>query len=264
MDESVFSVEHDAGYHDFDLGGAHWESMSPANQDASADLPNFGVLGDQNSKLHQQLARQMFDPAFEDPTNKIETYPHLPFTGLLWSDTAYDHDQLSSQPQFGSLPVSMHFYPNLAKNDSYPGLCGVSSPKKLSSTRHNQSTDSAYHGPRCNKGFTKRTGVKDHFSNCIKKHGNPSRLRWDDHASLEPLRKGETRDMPPSYQFRGGEIRHKARTDRFRDTLKQFSGVVIPSRLPPGQAPVKFVSSTRASSKIPAHHFCAVCGGGTF
>ena len=228
MDESVFSFEHEARYHDSGLEGAHWESSSPANQDASADFSNFGILGGQNSNLYQQLARQMFDPAYDDPINKTETYPHLPSTGSFWLDTAYDHDHVSSQPQFETLPVSMHVYPKSANNDSYSRLCGVCSPKKLSPTRHTQSTDSAYHCPRCDKGFTRRTGVKDHFPNCIKMHGNPSGLRWDDHVSLKPLRKGETRDMLPSYEFRGGEIGDKVRTDRFHDTLKQYSGVVIP------------------------------------
>lgn len=197
MEKSVLSFEHEAGYHDFGLGGADWDSLTQANQDASADFSNFGISGDQSFSPYQQLARQMFDPVFDDHIDKIETHPHLPFTGSFWFDTAYDHDQLSSQPQFGPLPVSMHLYPNVANNDSYPSLCGVCSPEKLSPTRHNQSTDSAYHCPKCNKGFTRRTGVKDHFPNCIKKHGNPSRLRWDDHASLKPLRQGETRDIPP-------------------------------------------------------------------
>ena len=82
MDEAVFSFEHEAGYHNFGLGGAHWECMSPATQDASADFPNFGILGDQNYTFCQQIPRQMCDPAFDDSMNKIETYSHQPFTEI--------------------------------------------------------------------------------------------------------------------------------------------------------------------------------------
>lgn len=205
MDELVFSFEHESGYHDFGLGGTHWQSLNLANhQDPSTDFSNFGILGHHTFNPYQQRVRQMLDPALDDPMNKIETYPHMPFIGPRCLDTAYDHGQLSSQQELGPQPVSMQANSNSANNDSYSKFYGVFSPEKLSPTRSNRSTDSACYCPRCNKGFTRRTGVKYHFPQCIKMHDNPYRLRCDDHVSLKPLRKGETRDEPLSHVFRGG------------------------------------------------------------
>ena len=264
MDKSVISFEHEAGNHDFGLGGTHWVPLPLATQDSTANFFNSGISGDQNYNPSQQFLPQMLDPALEDAMTKIETHPHLPFAGPSFVNRPYEHDQLASQPQSGPQPVSMHQDPNPTNDDSYTKFCGVWSLEEQSPTRNDRCTDSAYHCPRCNKGFTRRTVVKEHFPHCITMHGNPHRLRWDDHVSLRPIRKGETKDEARTHEFRKGKIRDKARTDRFRDTLKEYSGVVISSRLPPGQALVKFVSSTRASSKRPGHHLCAVCGGGTF
>ena len=259
MDKSVLSFEHEAWYHDLGSGGTYSGSLPPATQDSFTNFSDFGISEDQNYNPSHHFACQTVDPAFDDATNKIKTYPHLPFTGPSYVDTAYEHDQLSSQPQSGPQPVSMHYNQKPAKNDTYTKSSGVYSPEELSPTRNDRSTNSPYHCPRCDKGFTTRIIVKNHFPHCISMHGNPDQLRWDDHITLKPLRKEETGDEARSYQFHKGKITDKARTDKFRDSLTAYSGVVIPSRLPPGQSPVKFVSSKRQGS-----HLCAVCSGGPF
>ena len=67
--------------------------------------------------------------------------------------------------------------------------CGIFSPAKgadrLSMTAQ-RLTDPKfkYHCPRCDKRFSRRFTVKQHFPACINKYGNPQSLKWLDHASL--------------------------------------------------------------------------------
>lgn len=123
-------------------------------------------------------------------------------------------------------------------------------PEKLSPVRNSRNTDSPYHCPRYDNKLAARNNVKERFPHCITKDGNPDALRWNGHTSLKPLCKGEMRD--------------KARCDRFRDSLEAWSGVAIPSKLSWGQVIVKFVSSVRVSSARRGNHLCAVCDGGPF
>lgn len=129
--------------------------------------------------------------------------------------------------------------------DTYTEFCGVYSPEKVAPIRDIQRMDSRYHCPRCDTRFSRRNGVKTHFSGCIYKHGNPHALKWNDHISLKPIHQAGAKDQ--------------ARKDKFNRTLEAYSGIIIPSKLLPGEEIVKFVSSSKRGSSL-----CAICGGGPF
>lgn len=115
----------------------------------------------------------------------------------------------------------------------------------MAPTRDIQKMDSPYHCPRCDNRFTRRSGVKIHFSGCIYKHGNPHALKWNDHISLRPIQQAGAKDQ--------------ARKDKSNRTLEAYSGIVIPSKLLPGEKIIKFVSSSTRGNWL-----CAICGGGPF
>lgn len=137
----------------------------------------------------------------------------------------------------------MHSNPHLVDNESYVRFEDVSSLKTVSAVRSTQNTDSFYHCPRCDKLISARRTFKSHFKRCLIKHGNPDDLKWYDHISLQPTRKGGPKDQK--------------RNDIFRDSVEACSGVTIPSKLPPGQSIVKFVSTSKRGSFL-----CAIRGGG--
>ena len=61
--------------------------------------------------------------------------------------------------------------------------CGVVTPWKAQ-PKGKGNTNGDFCCPRCKGHFTRPKSVKDHFVNCVKKHGNPLGLRWFDHATL--------------------------------------------------------------------------------
>ncbi|KAM0796861.1 hypothetical protein BDR22DRAFT_498843 [Usnea florida] len=61
--------------------------------------------------------------------------------------------------------------------------CGVITPWKAQ-PKGKGNTNGDFCCPRCKGHFTRPKSVKDHFVNCVKKHGNPLGLRWFDHATL--------------------------------------------------------------------------------
>lgn len=235
MEESVSSFEHEAEYHDPSLGNTHL-----ATQDVLPNSSTFSMPGNMDHVPTQSIAY----PIFDDFMNKIENYPQLPFAEPSHVDTPYQHHQIFNRPQSGPQPISMHHDTDSVDNDTYTEFCGVYSPGKLSPVKNNRNPDLPYHCPRCNNNFAGRNNVKVHFSICIIKHGNPDAFRWNDHISLKR---------------RKGEIKDKARNDRFRDALQAYSGIVIPSKLPQGEAIIKYMSSARQG-----HRLCDVCGGGPF
>lgn len=240
MEQSVSSFEHEAEaeYLDPSLGGTYWGSLPLATQGLSHNSFNFTMLGDLNYTPTQNFA----GPTFGDAMDETENYPQLPSTGPSHLDM---HHQSFIQQQSGPQSVSMYYNSDLVGNGAYMKFSGVHSPEKLSSANKDPNKESRYHCPRCDKKFAKRRTVKGHFIRCIDKNGNPDALRWNDHISLKLLPKTG--------------IKHKARNDRFRDDLQACSGVVIPSKLPQGEAIIKYVCSGRQGP-----HLCAVCGGGSF
>ena len=239
MEDSLPGLQHGAEYLDQRLGRTHWGPLPSATQDFYHNSSNFAIRGDLDHVSTQQLAYQPFNNAMKE----IENYPQLPFTGPSHVDPPYEHHRIFSQSQPEPQPLSMNHDPDLVDNDdTYTEFRGVYSPAILAPIAKN---DSPYHCPRCGSKFTHRTTVKKHFPGCIIRHGNPDALRWNDHSSLKPLRKGGLKDQ--------------ARTDKYHDTLQAYSGVVIPSKLRQGQAIVKFMSSSRQGN-----HLCAICGGGPF
>ncbi len=80
--------------------------------------------------------------------------------------------------------------------------CGVYSPEKMPPVK--RSNHGAFHCPRCDSQFTKSYGVNYHFEKCVAKYGNPKSLKWNDHASLEEVKR---RTVPAS------KISHTIRED---------------------------------------------------
>lgn len=243
MEESSSGFEHEAGYTNPRTGVTGCGPLPPAACNISCAAPDFGIIEDLDDPT-QHVAYQTVDETFYNVMNKRMNAP-LPHTGSSYTETEEEHLRSSGQIQSGPQPVSLHHNPNLVDNVTYTKFCGVYSPEKVPPLANSQNADSPYQCPRCRNKFTRSGIVKKHFLRCITKHGNPDALRWNDHSSLQPLRKGERRD--------------EARNNRFYDRLKAYSGVKIPSKLPPGQIIVKYVSSLKRGN-----HLCAVCGGGPF
>ena len=64
--------------------------------------------------------------------------------------------------------------------------CGVYSPEKMVPVK--RSNHGAFHCPRCDSQFINWFGVNYHFEKCVAMYGNPKRLKWNDHASLEEVK----------------------------------------------------------------------------
>ncbi|KAL9064245.1 MAG: hypothetical protein Q9161_008999 [Pseudevernia consocians] len=241
--------------HEFQYPFTEWGSLP---LEAHLKFTDFGTRGDPDYDIIPQVEYQTIDEAFEDVMNEIEMHARLSQACSSLSQACsghtghterqHEHQQYSSEMQSELQPVFLQDNTNLIDNNTCTKSGGVSSPAKVPPIRNSQITVSAYHCPRCDIKLCSRSTVKAHFPRCIMKHGNPDALKWDDHISLQPLRKGEMKD--------------KARNDRFRDCLEAYSGVAIPSKLWPGQVIVKFVSSVTRVGR--AKHLCAVCGGGPF
>lgn len=77
-----------------------------------------------------------------------------------------------------------------SRGDGYTIACGVESPEIAPPVRKVNSGSGKYRCPRCKSNFTREKTVKDHFPDCILKHGNPDRLFYTDHPSM---RKEEAR-----------------------------------------------------------------------
>ena len=70
-----------------------------------------------------------------------------------------------------------------APQGALTSACGVVTPLKktpVAKTNNN----GGFCCPRCKGHFTRPKSVKDHFAKCVAKHGNPTGLRWFDHATL--------------------------------------------------------------------------------
>ena len=135
----------------------------------------------------------------------------------------YPHDShiqpQTPQPPSSSSPVSTRFTPvnapwtmrsmggaNLSHNDELTPVCGVFSADMGPTTYSRRPValtepNLIYHCPRCEKPFSRRYTVKQHFPGCVRKFGNPHSLKWLDHPSLGGACSYRTRH-PNSYNVR--------------------------------------------------------------
>ena len=69
-------------------------------------------------------------------------------------------------------------------DDSTP-YCGAYSPelKTPPAPKGKDKGHNPFKCPRCKERFPRAKSVQDHFPSCIRRHGNPERLRWKDHHS---------------------------------------------------------------------------------
>ena len=244
MNESNSSYEYGTEYPDPELGVRGSQSWPPA---AHMNPPSFSdscILGGLDD-ITQQAEYQYLGPLFDDAMNKMHLDDQLLHKRSSDVDMGSEDQQCSMKMKSEKQTVSRRKAPNLVDKDSYTIFCGVYSPEIATPVRDSRNIDSPYHCPRCDKRLRTRMSVKDHFPSCITKHGNPDALKWNDHASLRPIRPGGPRDH--------------ARQKKFYDDLKAYSGVTIPSKLASGQVMTKFVSPTQRGNM-----HCAVCGGGPF
>ena len=72
-----------------------------------------------------------------------------------------------------------------SRGDGYTIACGVGSPEIAPPVRKVNHGGGKYRCPRCMSNFTREKTVKDHFPDCISKHGNPDSLSFTDHPSME-------------------------------------------------------------------------------
>lgn len=233
MEASDSSSEYEGAYLDLRSQVTDSGSWPPVAQNALPTFFDFGIIGDPDGTDYQ-----LFDQLIKYISSEKEIHAHLPFTGSTHFETEHGHQQYSSEIQAGPQIVSKR----KPVDETYTKYCGVYSPEKVSPVK---SSNSSYHCPRCDEKFTQRRNVKLHFPRCILKHGNPDALKWNDHFSLQPLHQGGLRD--------------RARTYSHHNNLKAYSGMTISSKLPQGQAIIKFKSPLKRGNFL-----CPVCGGGPF
>ena len=169
----------------------------------------------------------------------------LPYTESNHVETHQEGQQCLFNVQSALQPVPKRWAFDRINEETYTAVCGVYSPEKMSPNREAHKRDFPYHCPRCDKRLSTRGSVKMHFPDCIAKYGNPDALKWNDHVSLKPTPYGISRDP--------------VRKKKFDDTIKAYSGTIVPSKLSPGQKIIKFKSKSKKGDSI-----CAICGGGTF
>ncbi|MCJ1287193.1 hypothetical protein MMC26_006541 [Xylographa opegraphella] len=51
--------------------------------------------------------------------------------------------------------------------------------------------------PICEKGYTRRETVKNHFPACVRRNGNPNNVAWDAHPSCQPKRASRAEKVRP-------------------------------------------------------------------
>lgn len=70
------------------------------------------------------------------------------------------------------------------RDDNFTDVCGVFSPEKAKPFKRYNYGKGSFCCPRCRSNFTRPKSVKDHFSDCVGKYGNPQALRYNDHPSM--------------------------------------------------------------------------------
>ena len=94
-----------------------------------------------------------------------------------------DQTRLNSNVQ-GLSTKTQERYAN-SRGDGYTIACGVESPEIATPVRKVNLGNGKYRCPRCKSDFTREKTVKDHFPDCISKHGNSERLSFTDHPSMK-------------------------------------------------------------------------------
>ena len=72
-----------------------------------------------------------------------------------------------------------------SRKDGCTVVCGVGSPEMAPPVRKVNPGNGKYRCPRCKSNFTREKTVKDHFPDCISKHGNPEGFSITDHPSMK-------------------------------------------------------------------------------
>lgn len=95
--------------------------------------------------------------------------------------------------------------------------------------------------PICRTDYEIKSEVRSHFVACVGRNGNPKGWRWDDGSTGR-----STKSLAPSH-----------RTVQMRESLNAVNGVVIPSKLAPGESPKTVPSLARPGASL--DFMCPLC-----
>ncbi|KAF6224543.1 hypothetical protein HO173_013032 [Letharia columbiana] len=125
--------------------------------------------------------------------------------------------------------------------------------------------------PICGHTSTRPEFIRSHFVACVKTNGNPTGARWDDNLNFMPrpdlvkrkhndVDESDNTDSPSSKRTARSPTTKEQRDVRqrqYRERLAAVNGVVIPSRLAPGETPTRRNYEPSANRK----YQCPICGG---
>ena len=100
------------------------------------------------------------------------------------------------------------------------GVCGIRSPETTKPVAGGGGTGK-YRCPRCHGQFTRSRSVKDHFTGCISKYGNPQGLHWFDDRTLASQKKWHLDHMPSAREEE--DVEEEEGTDRQQEDEEEDS-----------------------------------------
>lgn len=98
--------------------------------------------------------------------------------------------------------------------------------------------------PICGHAGRDSYNILVHFVTCVKRDGNPTGAHWDDNLSFKPARNQRTAKQ------------RSEQSNRYHARLAAVNGVEVPSKLAPGETPVRRNINTSEDYKHP----CPICG----
>ena len=146
-------------------------------------------------------------------------------------------------------------------------------PLKLAGTPFNIERPAKHLCPICGAGYNQKYEIGSHFVACVGQNGNPDGVCWDDgfgnteqSAATQQSKQviGQTvttqqapQRIKPPITIRQGPLYRSERKTKFDNRLRAVSGVVIPSKLPPGKSPQSVTS--QAVSSTSSCFLCPLC-----
>ena len=139
------------------------------------DTPNVGVL---------QWSRDNSDSATPTPlltANSHQQLFNIPIRGGRERSTAAD----TNNRTVSAMTQKRH---DESGENGYTIACGVICPDVAPPVQKFKQGGGDFYCPRCLSNYTRPKTVKDHFTGCVSRYGNPLGLRYNDHESM-PSRK---------------------------------------------------------------------------
>lgn len=192
----------------------------------------------QTSTAHFQTVNQPYLPTTSEPsasasstcipTPSLATYNlgpqqlSYPLSNPVYISYGAPQPSSKSSLIYGNITSGLVWTPppidmtNIPRNSEWTTVCGIVSAgadqvSHKSAPETPVNTKLKYHCPRCDKCFTRRYTVKQHFTGCINRHGNPKGLKWVDHSSLDLTASRYATRKPNGWNLH----RSKTRNQRF-------------------------------------------------